>query len=127
MRRTATPRPENGTRAGLVPSTPPHTLSCTAVARGPRSSTTLRCLDACLRLICPNVVMCLLNIFYNWKDDLEQLSCRDQRCSSIFKSWGVNSMAYSLGLGTWCYSRGRLFRLFGRLARRPAGRSAAIK
>ncbi len=82
-----------------------------ALKRHPVSSTIL------IGLL-PNIVMCLLNIGYNWQGIMGSLSPEDQRIFFDFEFLiGVNSVAYTIGLGYVFFSRHTLFRLLTRLAR----------
>jgi hypothetical protein len=80
-----------------------------AVKRHPVTSTIL------VGLV-PNVVMCLLNIAYNWNEIVEHLGPDDRRVFN-FQITIVNAVAYTLGLGYIFYSRGALFQTLSRLAR----------
>ena len=63
----------------------------------------------------PNVVLSLLNIAYNWNAILNRLGPDDQRIFS-FEIAVVNAVAYTLGLGYICLTRGKLFVALHRLA-----------
>jgi len=64
----------------------------------------------------PNVVMCLLNIVYNWKAILDRLS-PDEKLVFNRQILVVNTVAYTIGLGYVVLTRGRLFGVLARLAR----------
>ncbi|HEY2893510.1 MAG TPA: serine/threonine-protein kinase, partial [Pirellulales bacterium] len=63
----------------------------------------------------PNVVMCIVNIVYNWAEIVDKLGPEDQR---VFQGeiLGVNLIAYSIGLGYVCVTRGPVFMALARLA-----------
>ena len=64
----------------------------------------------------PNVVMCVLNIVYNWKEIIDRLGPDDEQ--AFFNLiLGINSISYTLGLGYVFTTRGKLFLTLGRLAR----------
>ncbi|MBI3838583.1 MAG: serine/threonine protein kinase [Planctomycetia bacterium] len=65
----------------------------------------------------PNIVMCVLNIAYNWKEIVDRLGSPDDERAFFNLILGINSIAYTLGLGYVFYTRGRLFVTLGRLAR----------
>ena len=64
----------------------------------------------------PNVVLCMLNIVYNWNEILNRLGPAEE---TVFRQQilVVNSVAYSIGLGYICLTRGRLFVTLARLRR----------
>ncbi len=64
----------------------------------------------------PNVVMCLLNIAYNWNEILIRLGPDDQRVFRL-QILVINTVAYTIGLGYVCLTRGKLFMTLIRLAR----------
>ena len=64
----------------------------------------------------PNVVMCVLNVVYNWKEIIGPLGADDER-AFFHLILGINSICYTLGLGYVFYTRGKLFLTLGRLAR----------
>ncbi|HEV3138515.1 MAG TPA: serine/threonine-protein kinase, partial [Pirellulales bacterium] len=63
----------------------------------------------------PNVVMCVLNIFYNWKEIMDRLGSDDKQ-AFLNLILGINSICYTLGLGYVFATRGKLFLTLGRLA-----------
>jgi len=65
----------------------------------------------------PNIICCVLNIVYNWAEIVGRLSIEDQRVFFQFQIIGVNSVAYTVGLGYIVATRGKLFAALGRLAR----------
>ena len=66
--------------------------------------------------VAPNVVMCVLNIAYNWNEILIRLGPDDQRVFRL-QILVINAVAYTIGLGYVCLTRGKLFMTLERLAR----------
>ena len=64
----------------------------------------------------PNVIMCVLNIAYNWNEILNRLGPDDRSVFSL-QIVVVNTVAYAIGLGYICLTRGKLFQTLTRLAR----------
>jgi serine/threonine protein kinase len=64
----------------------------------------------------PNVVLCLLNIVYNWNEILNRLGPDDQRVFRL-QILVINTVAYTIGLGYIYLTRGKLFVTLARLAR----------
>ncbi|HEY1785698.1 MAG TPA: serine/threonine-protein kinase [Pirellulales bacterium] len=64
----------------------------------------------------PNVVMCLLNIAYNWNEILNRLGPDDQRVFQL-QILVINTVAYTIGLSYVFATRGKLFVTLVRLAR----------
>jgi eukaryotic-like serine/threonine-protein kinase len=64
----------------------------------------------------PNLVMCVLNIVYNWNEILNRLGPDDRRVFNL-QIVVVNTVAYAIGLGYICLTRGKLFATLIRLAR----------
>jgi hypothetical protein len=65
----------------------------------------------------PNLVMCVLNIFFNNWAIIPHLGPEDQHVFFSFQIVAVNAVAYTLGLGYICHSRFQVFRTLSRLAR----------
>ncbi len=58
--------------------------------------------------VLPNVVMSALNITYNWNEILQRLGPDERRVFQL-QLMVINAVAYAIGLGYVCVSRGRLF------------------
>ena len=63
----------------------------------------------------PNVVLSLLNIIYNWNEIINRLGPEDKQVFYL-EIMVVNSVAYSIGLGYVCWTRGKLFATLAQLA-----------
>lgn len=64
----------------------------------------------------PNIVMCILNIIYNWIEIVGKLSPEDHQ--EFYKQiLSINLICYTLGLGYICGTRAKLFQTLGRLVR----------
>jgi hypothetical protein len=64
----------------------------------------------------PNIVMCVLNIAYNWRGIIRDLGPDAQAHFIQFQIVGINLLAYTIGLGYVVYSRGRMLGVVARLA-----------
>ena len=64
----------------------------------------------------PNVVLSVLNIVYNWNEILKRLADADKHVFML-QILVINGVAYTLGLGYVCLTRGKLFFTLARLAR----------
>ncbi len=67
--------------------------------------------------VAPNVVMSVVNVGYNWSEIINRLSSDEQRVFLHFQILLINAIAYTIGLGYICTSRGKLFITLVRLAR----------
>ena len=90
---------------------------CTRGERGARCSSGTRSVRRSCWDCLPNIVLSVLNVAYNWKEIVDRLSTEEQRVFFNFQIVGINSIAYTLGLGYVCYTRGKVFRTLSRLAR----------
>ena len=64
----------------------------------------------------PNIVMSVLNVGFNVKEFVGKLSVEDQEIFFGSLIVGVNAIAYTLGLGYVCATRGKVFLILARLA-----------
>ncbi len=65
--------------------------------------------------VAPNVVLSVLNIAYNWNEILNRLGSDDKHVFML-QIMVINTVAYTLGLGYICVTRGKLFFTLARLA-----------